>query len=261
MKYNYLSLLLLALISNLTHAAVSVIGGGLVIAPTKVIFKQGESKSQTLNLINRGDNPTTYRILSIYKKSNPDGSFTEIPAEQAENSLGNLLRFSPRQVTVLPGKTQKVRVMLRSTARLKEKEFAGRLLFRAIPDIEETTAISESEEKKAGFNLTALYGVSVPILYWPKETNISIAYKNLKHETLDNKVKINFDLIREGNKSSYQDIKLSWKNPDGQVVFLKEIKNMAVYYPQTLRKITLESDVNLINTAGQPIIELSEVKL
>ncbi len=261
MKYNYLPLLLLALIPNLTQAAVSVIGGGLVIAPTKVIFKQGESKSQTLNLINRGDKPTTYRILSIYKQSNQDGSFTEIPTDQAENSLGNLLRFSPRQVTVLPGKTQKVRVMLRSTARLKDKEFAGRLLFRAIPDIEETTVISESEEKKAGFNLTALYGVSIPVLYWPEQTNASVVYKNLKNEILDNKVKISFDLIRSGNKSSYQDIKLSWKNPNGQIILLKEIKNMAVYFPQTQRKISVEAGLNLINKAGQPIIELSEVKL
>lgn len=261
MKNFYLALLLLTIFPILTHAGVSVIGSGLVIAPTKVIFKQGESKSQTLSLINRGNQPTTYRILSIYKKSNPDGTFTEIPNDQADNSLGNLLRFSPRQVTVLPGKTQKVRVMLRSTARLKDKEFSGRLLFRAIPDVKETTVILESEEKKAGFNLTALFGVSIPILYWPENTNASTTYTNLKNEIIGNKVKISFDLIREGNKTSYQDIKISWKNPDGQLILLQEIKNMAIYYPQTQRKIAIESKVNLINNAGQPIIELLEVEL
>ncbi len=257
MKRNLL-LFILGLLSNLVNAEVNVVGGGLIVSPTKVIFKQGEPKSQKLLLINRGDKPATYRITSVYKVLNADGSYSEIPFEQADNPLGNLLRFSPRQVTVLPGKPQHVRVMLRSTARLKDKEFAGRLLFRAIPDAEESTITLDAAEKKAGFNLTALFGISVPILYWPEETVASVTYKNLTKKTVNNKMKISFDLIRVGNKSSYMDIKVSWKNPDGNLIFLKDIKNAAVYYPQTQRKITLESDLDLINKAGQPIVTLTE---
>jgi P pilus assembly chaperone PapD len=262
MKYIYLSFLLL--LSGAVHAAaggINSVGSGLIIAPTKLIFKPGEAKSQVLTLINGGDEEATFRITSIYKKLNTDGSFSEIPVKEAENPLGNFLRFSPRQVTIAAGKSQTVRVMLRSASRFKEKEFAGRLLFRAIPDIKESTVTSDSESKEAGFILTALYGVSIPVLYWPEGVTASTTYTNLTKEIVGNKVNISLDLIREGTKSSYQDISVSWKNPDGKIIFLSALKGAAVYYPQTQRQITIESDATLINKAGQPMIELTDVAL
>ncbi len=250
------------LVSSFSHAGIVPVGAGLVIAPTKLIFKSGESKSQTLTLINNGSKKATYRITSIYKILNKDGSFSEIPMDQAENPLGKLLRFSPRQVTIDPDKSQKVRVMLRSTSRFKEKEFSARLLFRAIPELEESTAeVEDTDKDKLGFKLTALYGISLPVLYWPEETSSSVSYTNASHKTTKDKLNISFDLIREGTRSSYQHIRISWKNPDGKIIFLQKISDIALYYPQTERTVTLEIDKNLVNTAGNPVIELESIDL
>lgn len=260
MKYFFLSFLML--MSGFTHAGLNTVGGGLIVAPTRLIFKSGEAKSQVLNLINNGNKEATYRITAIYKTLNSDGSFSEIPVENVENPLGKMLRFSPRQVTIAPNKTQTVRVMLRSTSRFTGKEFAARLLFRAIPDTKESTAAQEAKEsKEIGFNLTALYGVSIPVLYWPEGTSSSVSYSNTTHKITQDKLNISFDLMREGTKSSYQTISISWKNPDGKVIFLQKINNTAIYYPQTKRTISIEADKKLVNKAGKPIIELEPVIL
>ena len=257
----YFILTLLTLISGFAHAEVTPVGAGLVIAPTKLIFKSGEAKSQTLTLINNGDKKATYRITPIYKTLNPDGSFSEIPMEEADNALGSLLRFSPRQVTIDPDSSQKVRVMLRSTSRFKEKEFSARLLFRAIPEIEESTAESDIEKDKLGFKLTALYGISLPVLYWPEGSSSSSSYENISHNTTKDKLNISFDLMREGTRSSYQNISISWKNPDGKVIPLQKINDIAIYYPQTKRIMEIEVDKGLTNTAGTPVIELENTEL
>ena len=260
MKYPFLSLLIL--VSNFSLAEVVPVGAGLVIAPTKLIFKSGETKSQTLTLINNGSKKATYRITSIYKTLNKDGSFSDLPEDKVENPLGKSLRFSPRQVTIDPGKSQKVRVMLRSTSRFTEKEFSARLLFRAIPEIEESTAeLEDADKNKLGFKLTALYGISLPVLYWPEETSSSASYTNISHKIVDDKLNISFDLVREGTRSSYQHINISWKNPNGKIIFLQKISDIALYYPQTERTVDLDIDKSLVNAAGNPVIELDPVDL
>lgn len=245
------------IISTALHAA-GVVGSGLMVAPTKLVFKEGKSTSASLTLINNGKEAATYRIRSIYKKMNTNGSFTEIDIKDAQNALGRKLRFSPRQVTIQPGQSQKVRVTLRSTGVLKGQEFSTRMLFTATPLVEEKPSEDKPQDKdKFSIKLTALFGVSIPVLYWPEGIQSKVTYNNVSSEMIENTLNVSFDMQLIGNKSSYQNVEVRWQNPDGQTVEVGSVKGLYMYYPQTERHVTLKFTNPSIDPKGTALVTLT----
>ena len=111
--------------------------GGLLVAPTRLVF-EGRSRGGEVTLVNSGTETTTYRIEVIRLRMKEDGSFEDVVEPQAGERFANdLIRYSPRQVTLDPGVPQTVRVQLRLPAALEEGEYRSHLLFRAIPPIRE----------------------------------------------------------------------------------------------------------------------------
>lgn len=241
-----------------TSLYAGVVGSGLMVAPTKLVFKEGESTSASLTLVNNGKEPATYRIRSIYKKMNTDGTFAEVDKKEAQNALGRKLRFSPRQVTIQPGRSQKVRVTLRSTGVLKGQEFSTRLLFTATPVLEgKPSSTSQSEEGKFSLKLTALFGISIPVLYWPENTHAEVTHSHTRSEFVDNMLHVSFDMQLNGNRSSYQNIDVQWQNPNGDIIEVGSVKGLYLYYPQTERHVTLKFKNPSVDPAGKAIVTLT----
>lgn len=246
------------IVSTSLHAA-GIVGSGLMVAPTKLIFKEGEATSSSLTLINKGKKPATYRIRAIYKKMDTNGSFTEIDAKNAQNSLARKLRFSPRQVTIQPGQSQKVRVTLRSTGVLKGQEYSTRMLFTAIPLVEEKPSKEVPQDKnKFSIKLTALFGVSIPVLYWPEGIQSKVTYNNVRSKIIDDTLKVSFDMQLIGNKSSYQNVDIRWQNPDGKILDVGSVKGLYFYYPQTERHVTLTFKETSLNPKGKVLVSMTE---
>ena len=84
----------------------------MLISPTRVMVDQ-ENRSATMTLRNSSSGSRTYRLSWEDKRATEEGSYTEVPEGEAWPSAQELIRFSPRQITVGPGENQTVRFSFR----------------------------------------------------------------------------------------------------------------------------------------------------
>jgi len=220
-------------ISNTTEdIKVSVQGAGLTIAPKQIIFTpNSKTKVATLYLSNSSNQVNTYRLRIIHYKMEKDGSFKEIDIKKnnINYALNRKLRFSPRQVTVGPKSTQVVKVMLRGANNLKDHEYRSRINFITIPNIKKNSFNLE-EDEKIGLNLIGLFGISIPVIYWPDGVNSSLKIENIQPVMKEDGLHIKFTATRSGNASNFSNLTFYLKNK-GKKTKIYEIKRHFVYYP------------------------------
>ena len=88
----------------------TTVGGGLLVAPTRLVF-EGRVRNAELSLVNTGSDITTYRIEFVRLRMREDGSFENVDAAgPGERFSDELVRYSPRQVTLEPGVPQAIRL-------------------------------------------------------------------------------------------------------------------------------------------------------
>lgn len=218
----------------------------LMLYPTRLVFEKNQRASQ-IELINNGDKPATYRISLVNRRMTEDGRFE--PADSpgpGEHFADDMLRFSPRQVTLQPGTAQTVRVMLRKPAELAEGEYRSHLQFDKLPDAEGNASIEHQGAggKGIGVVLNALVGASVPVIVRHGTTSASVSLSHLglqkdeaKHELLT----LQFE--REGNSSVYGDLSVMFTPHGGKSHMLAQVGGIAVYTPNRIRQATLPLEV------------------
>ena len=89
-----------------------------------------------------------------------------------------LIRYSPRQVTLEPRVAQTVRVQLRLPADLPPGEYRSHLLFRAVPSAEAAPPTT-SPAAELSIQLTAIYGISIPVIVRHGETSVTTTLSEL----------------------------------------------------------------------------------
>lgn len=135
-----------------TAEAQGVTGSGLAVAPTRLAIDPGERGAE-LRLQNRSETDATYRI-----------SVTQVEPGPGGHRADEMIRFSPRQVTVPGNSTQMVRVAVRRPADLPAGEYAARIRFEAIPTGNPTQAFESQESDSIGIQLEAIYAVTLSVV-------------------------------------------------------------------------------------------------
>jgi P pilus assembly chaperone PapD len=220
----------------------------LMLHPTRLVFEKNQRTAQ-IELINNGSKPATYRISLVNRRMTELGQFE--PADTAgpgERFADNMLRFSPRQVTLEPGTAQTVRVMLRKPAELAEGEYRSHLQFDKLPDVEGSASI-ENQGKDAGAQgigvvINALVGASVPVIvrHGTTSANVSLSHLALqKGEGTRQLLALQFE--REGSSSVYGDLSVTFTPRGGKPQTLAQIGGIAVYTPNRVRKAALPLDL------------------
>jgi len=252
-RYSHLAIMFsLALSSGSLHA-----GAGLLVAPTRVVF-EGSQRSATLTLVNTGEKAATYRISFIEMQMTESGQIFEIEATEAgETYASQLVRYSPRQVTLEPHTPQVVRLKLRKPGDLIAGEYRSHLLFRTIPSVESSLTPekpSESESSSREIELRPLFGVAVPMIVRHGSTSADAQLTNL---SLLNGLsstdisKLSVKISRSGNRSVYGNIDVIYTGSDGVEHLIGEVDGVAVYTPTPVRQI----DIRLNQLPGQTLNE------
>jgi P pilus assembly chaperone PapD len=232
----------------------------LMLFPTRVVF-EGPQKSAQVELVNQGATVRTYRLNLVNRRMTESGDFK--PAEQAEGGeqfAHELVKFSPRQVTLQPGGSQTVRIVLRKPEGLSEGEYRSHLQFDLVPDSQPDTSIETEGDKKAGgvgVVLKALVGASIPVIVRQGTTQVSVGLQDLKWAppTPSSPAQVQFTLTRQGNRSVYGDIEVkAWPLGANEAVALGKASGVALYVPNALRRANL----NLITPQG---LDLSKARL
>jgi P pilus assembly chaperone PapD len=215
---------------------------GLMLYPTRIVFEKNQRAAQ-IELINDGDKPATYRIALVNRRMTEDGRIeTADSAGPGERFADDMLRFSPRQITLQPGTAQTVRVMLRKPAELPEGEYRSHLQFEKLPDAEGSTSIESQSQpgKGIGVVLNVLVGASVPVIVRHGTTSASVSLSHLalqKDEAKHDILTLQFE--REGSSSVYGDLNVTFTPRGGKPLALAQAGGIAVYTPNRLRQAAL----------------------
>lgn len=235
------ALLCLSIIVWLHGNRVCAAGAGdLLVAPTGLIFK-GRDRAAEVTLVNQSETESTYRLYLQDLRAKPDGSYEEVAeSEFLKNSAKNMLRFSPRQVTLRPHETQKIRVMVRKPAELREGEYRTHLFFRVVPpkDVGEFNIEQIENSGKLVVNLVPAFGVSIPVVVQHGNVSAAARIGNVKISP-DWKL-IEMDIQRSGTGSVFGDVMVQYQSPQGgQAVNIGELRGVKTLYPLESRHLIL----------------------
>jgi len=226
-----------------TSKAYAQSAGDLIVAPTRVVF-EGRARSAQLSIANKGSSTATFRISVVNMKMAKDGSMSEISRpEEGQLFAEKLFRFSPRQVTLQPGASQAIRLLLRKPKNLKDGEYRSHLFMRALP-----SDAGQSIEQAAGqtdvqIKLIPIFGITIPVIIRQGKIEMTSSLSDLKITPAypsDKLQRLKFNINRQGERSVFGDLTIRLKPAGGgEEVIVGQIQRLAVYTPNTVRQIEM----------------------
>ena len=216
---------------------------GLMLYPTRVVL-ESKDRSAQVEIINNGDKPETYRISIVNRRMTETGEIVAADTKQAgELFADELLRYSPRQVTLQPGKAQTVRIMLHKPATLAAGEYRSHLQFDRVPDTEGAANLenlAKTEKGEIAIVLQALVGASIPVIVRHGETKVATTLSDLQFETdKENAQLLSFNIKRDGSRSVYGDLVATFTPDGGSPIEVAKVAGVAVYVPNSIRNTKL----------------------
>ncbi|MDQ1922522.1 fimbrial biogenesis chaperone [Massilia pseudoviolaceinigra] len=214
---------------------------GLMLNPTRVVFVKNQRAAQ-VELINSDSTPATYRISLVNRRMTENGEFTGADTAGPDDRFADtMLSFSPRQVTLLPGTAQVVRVMLRKPATLAAGEYRSHLHFEKLAD---TGAASSVETQAAnaqqiGVVLNTLIGASIPVIVRHQTEGASVTLSALDVQRGAKGAQLSFQIARSGDSSVYGDVSATFVPQGGSEHVLAKAAGVAIYTPNPMRRASL----------------------
>lgn len=221
-------------------------GAQISISPTRIIF-DGRTRSASVNLINRGNEASTFRIAFERKRMTEDGQFelvkTPLPGEAFADQM---IRFSPRQVVLPPGKSQVVRLLLRKPPNLADGEYRSHLLFSEVPkEAGKSIEAQTGNQKQMSISIKPVLGISIPVIVRHGSTSADVQFvkyvlSNIGPDKSSGELMLT--MKRTGNQSVYGDLLVTYKkDKDGKNgTVVAQMNGIAVYSPNYLRSVKLK---------------------
>ena len=230
--------------------------GSLLVTEKRVVF-EGRQKKALINLVNVGNEATTYAVSFTEKRMNEDGSRTTlVEADSGQTFASPFLRIYPRTITLAPGEPQVVMLQFRRTADMHAGEYRSHLWFK---QIENQTALGtdnpKTESNQLSFNITALVGMTIPIIIRTGEIELSVSLDSLKLEfSQDAGYYLTFMIRRLGNISVYGNLTAEYIPTRGKPYQLGAKNGTAVYTSIEKRHVSMKLNIT-------PGINLKEGKI
>jgi hypothetical protein len=219
--------------------------GDLLVAPTRVVF-EGRTRAAELTLLNIGKQTATYRVTFSHLKMLETGELKEIETPEAgDHFADDLIRYSPRQVTLDPNVAQTIRLQVRKPENLPDGEYRSHLLFRAVPpESSQPAAAVESQEKATGYSikLTPIYGVSIPVIVRSGVTAVHTTLTDLAvraPEAAGQPTTLEMKIRRDGNQSVYGNLRVVFTPASGKQQVVGVLNGVAVYTPNPDRIVRI----------------------
>jgi len=246
-RHRFAALVLCALLVPVCAFAA---GDNALIFPKRVVLG-GRTRNAEVTLANQGSDPITYRIELIDQRMTGAGGLEAPPGpEPPKWSAIPLLRYSPRQVTVAPGASQTVRILLRTPADLPPGEYRAHLLCRALPPEDAVSDVgSPGDGKSLGVRILALPAVSIPVIVrHGEDLHAAVRLSGLVFEAETRS--LSFRLEREGPISVFGDLTATFQPRSGGPERLAGMfRGMAVYAERS----AIEPRLILQSADGAPL--------
>jgi hypothetical protein len=210
--------------------------GDLMITTTRVVLDD-KKRSTDVTLINRGTKEATYRVILKKMRMLEDGKYEDIddkhPPQPGEAFADDVIRYSPRQVTLKPGESQLVKFAMKGVGNIAAGEYRSHVLFQGNPEESQGTNIEQqsSDNKKISVRLVPIYGISIPIIVRHGDLT---ATATLGGASVKDK-KLQVTIARQGTKSLYGDFVVSYGN-----TVVGQMRGVAVFVPNEKRIVQFD---------------------
>jgi hypothetical protein len=177
----------------------------LLVAPTRVVLNGSRGTEVILN--NIGTEEATYRISLELRRMTPEGGLDEIEnANEMEQAALDMIRYAPRRVVLPPNQPQAVRIGVRPPQGLPDGEYRVHMLFRAIPRPRPVAEENQGPSDGFAIRLIPVYGVTIPIIVRQGNLSATAAIANPRIIEENGVRAIQFDLSRQGDRSTYGEV-------------------------------------------------------
>ena len=220
--------------------------GDLLITPSRVLF-EGSKQKEVLNLVNIGNETTTYSVSFVQRSMKEDGSFIEITKpELGQNFADPYVRIFPRQVTLAAHEAQTIVIQYRRKADMRPGEYRSHLYFRSEKNYTPLGDTKTAKDSKSlSVQLIPIFGMSIPVIIRTGETGVTASLSDLQLESKDQtKQNLSFNINRTGNISLYGDIRVQFIPEKGKPFDVAAVNGVGVYTNINSRKMTVKLETN-----------------
>ena len=225
-------LLIIAFCLGFTNYYELAAQGDLSVIPRRVIFDNGNKRTETLYLTNKDKDTATYVLSYLNYTLDDFGKLTKVSEDSAINPASQNFRIFPRRVSLAPNETQTVKLQIRQFANLEPGEYRSHLLFRAVPrgDARSTTNEIEIDDNGIGIALKPIYGITIPNIIRKGRNNTSAKITDASLELLeDDNRKLKFNIEKEGDMSIYGIVTVDYIDDEGELFNLGTIPGVGIY--------------------------------
>jgi P pilus assembly chaperone PapD len=209
--------------------------GDLLVAPTRLVLDGRRGAEIILN--NIGDEPATYRVSVEFRRMTEKGELIDVSTPSAtDKAAEDMIVYAPRKVTLAPHEPQAIRIAARPPQGLPDGEYRIHMLFRAIPPATPVVQPAGEQPKGVQFQLTPVYGVTIPVIIRLGNLEASAGIANVQLERRDSGAAVGLDLTRVGSRSTYGEVRVLKAGVKAPVALMKGI---AVYTEVPQRHVTI----------------------
>lgn len=223
----------------------SAVAQSLTLSPNRIVLEGRENKGRVL-VSNPSDEEKSYRLQLLNRRMLEDGTYQNVEKGQeieGENYADEIIRVSPRSFTLGPRSSQTVRVFARMTKDLPDGEYRSHLRVQVLPDA--GPPVINEDQDKVNIRIRVNYGITIPIIVRKGELTYDVKIDSIElqqHAETGQPVLVT-RLSREGLRSSYGDISVTFKDSTGKEHLVKFLPGLSLFYPNPARVFTIPLDV------------------
>jgi P pilus assembly chaperone PapD len=219
-----------------TCPTITLAAADLMVYPTRIVMTDRQRTAQ-VDIVNTSQVQATYKISMVRRRMTETGQFQDVSTTEPEEKFADeVVKYSPRQVTLVPGAGQTIRIMFKVTPNLAEGEYRSHLLFAKPPAaVSELPGKEELEPDAISMKISANIGISIPVIarHGNLEAKAAIDPASVKiSEPGQKKQLVGFTLARTGTRSIYGDV-VVYRGKEK----VAEGNGFAVYIPNRQRKV------------------------
>ncbi len=177
---------------------------------------ENRQRAKSMTIFNRTDKTLVYTFDWERRAQTPEGKLIKL--EKGETSPGykpadDMLIYSPRQVVVKPGKSQKIRIMVRRPEGLEDGEYHSHILIK--PEDLESKKLNTEQEKGMSGTMKVKSYMSIPVFVRQGKTDIDFELTNGAIIKKDGQDAVRFTIENNSTRSFYAKEALDCTLADG----------------------------------------------
>jgi fimbrial chaperone protein len=192
----------------------------LLINPTRVQFNP-DDRSADITLINTSKVTTTYRLQWSEKEAKAGGGYHNLDEAAAAKfpSASNMLRFSPKQVTLKAGERQTIKMAIQRPQGLATGEYRSHLLFKALAPKTAEEGLN-TDAASTSVNIVLSFAIPVVIQQGPLQYSIAMDNAVISYQPAQKTGSVDVSLSRTGLHSVIGTVSAYWTPNGGKEVLI-----------------------------------------